>query len=283
MFASLFVPATDGRKIRKAATLAVREIVLDLEDGVAASAKDDARMALAAAAAQLRAANRDVCVRINALTTPHWRDDLAAALDAGVLRLVVPKLESLHDYEALDSVLDARDPARRVHYSVLFETAAAVAAMDRLIVHTPRLRGISLGLADLCADLGTSWQAACAQSPPLFLSAREQLALLARANGLERPWDAVWLDIADGDGLKADAQIGRRLGYGGKSAIHPSQVAIINAVYAPTADELARAGRIVAAFDRASADGIGAVKVDGLMIDEPVVRDARRTLAAAEA
>jgi citrate lyase subunit beta/citryl-CoA lyase len=281
MSSLLYVPCGDARKLHKACDLPVHGVILDLEDAIAVDRKTDAREQLAVSVEALMAAGRVPYVRINAVATEFWRDDLAAVVEAGVEHIFVPKVESVEELRKLDRFLQKRR-APNLRYGLLIESAAALLRLEKLARGSERIRHLGIGMADICADLGVTWEAACGTAPPLFNEWRTRLTFVSHAFGLDPPWDVVWLRIGDDDGLRADALIGRRLGCAGKTAIHPSQIAIINDIYAPTATEIERAMAIVEAYQVALADGAGAVQRDGLMIDAPVVAAARKVIERAQ-
>lgn len=277
MSSLLYVPCGDARKLHRACDLPVHGVILDLEDAIAVDRKADAREQLAVCVEALLASGRVPYLRINAVSTPFWKDDVAAALDAGVEFLFVPKVESTEELRKLDRFIQKhRAPALR--YGLLIESAAALLRMEKLARGSERISHLGIGFADVCADLGLTWESAVGTQPGLFIEWRTRLSIVSHALGLQPPWDAVWLRIGDDDGLRADAMVGRRLGCVGKIAIHPSQIASINDIYAPTASEIEHAKAIVEAYEEASSDGAGAVAREGLMIDAPVVAAARKLL-----
>ena len=273
----LYVPCGDARKLHKACDLPVHGVILDLEDAIAVDRKADAREQLGVCVEALLASGRIAYLRINAISTEYWKDDVAAALDAGVEFLFVPKVESTEELRKLDRFIQ-KHRAPNVRYAVLIESAAALLRLEKLARASERIAHVGIGFADVCADLGLTWESALGTQPALFTEWRTRLVLVSRALGLEPPWDAVWLRIGDDEGLRADTLIGRRLGCVGKAAIHPSQIAIINDVYAPTASEIEHAQAIVDAYEAASSEGAGAAAREGLMIDAPVVAAARKLL-----
>jgi citrate lyase subunit beta/citryl-CoA lyase len=273
----LYVPCGDARKLHKACDLPVHGVILDLEDAIAVDRKADAREQLGVCVEALLASGRIAYLRINAISTEYWKDDVAAALDAGVEFLFVPKVESTEELRKLDRFIQ-KHRAPNVRYAVLIESAAALLRLEKLARASERIAHVGIGFADVCADLGLTWESALGTQPALFTEWRTRLVLVSRALRLEPPWDAVWLRIGDDEGLRADALIGRRLGCVGKAAIHPSQIAIINDVYAPTASEIEHAQAIVDAYEAASSEGAGAAAREGLMIDAPVVAAARKLL-----
>jgi citrate lyase subunit beta/citryl-CoA lyase len=286
----LFSPANHARRVAKALGSAADAVILDLEDAVAAAEKSAARAAAAAALAQPRRAR--CYVRVNAIATPWCFGDLAAVVRAGLDGIVLPKIESAADLRAVDWAISNLEREQglapgAVDLMPIVETAAGLARLDRILAarslkDSPgpwRVRRIAFGAADFTRDLGMSWTA---QEDEL-LPARVQLVLASRAAGLEAPVDTVWPWLADADGLRRSAETSLRLGFQGRLCIHPDQLAVVNEVFTPQAQELARARRIVEAFEKAEAAGLAAIEVDGSFVDYPIAERARRTLALAAA
>jgi citrate lyase subunit beta / citryl-CoA lyase len=277
MSSLLYVPCGDARKLHRACDLPVHGVILDLEDAIAFDRKADAREQLGVCVEALIASGRVPYLRINAIATEFWKDDVAAALDAGVEFLFVPKIESTEELRKLDRFIQ-KQRAPSLRYGLLIESAAALLRLEKLARGSDRIAHLGIGFADVCADLGLTWESAIGTQPTLFTEWRTRLAIVSHAFGLEPPWDSAWLRIGDDEGMRADTLIGRRLGCVGKTAIHPSQIAIINDVYAPTPSEIEHAKAIVEAYEEASSDGTGATAREGLMIDAPVVAAARKLL-----
>ncbi len=158
----------------------------------------------------------------------------------------------------------------------ILETAVGLLAGPEVARASPRVRRLTIGAIDLALDMDVSVDEPCGAID----HARFMVALVSRAAGLAPPFDTAFVNFRDLDRLKADALRARAFGYFGKSCIHPAQIDVVNAVFTPTEAELARARRIVDAFDRAEGMGMAAVKVDGRMVDYPVVSKARRLLAS---
>lgn len=269
----LTVPGSSEKMLAKALALPADEIVLDLEDSVAAAAKGDARERVAKLLAGDEWRRRRVAVRINAIGSAWWEDDVRAVVAAGhpLLSLVVPKVESA---TAL-AELDARLGDAPVGVQALIESATGLAYAREIAAARGRLETVILGYADLAASLGRP-----ADSAQPWLFAQETLLLAARAHGLEAI-DGPFFAITDADGLARSANTARQLGFDGKWAIHPGQISVINATFTPSETEVGRARALVAALDQASAQGQGAASFEGGMIDEAMRAPAMRTLARA--
>ncbi|NMP24112.1 HpcH/HpaI aldolase/citrate lyase family protein [Sulfobacillus harzensis] len=282
----LFVPAIEQRKFEKARQIACAGIILDLEDAVERSQKVVARES--AAELLRRPRTKPVYVRINAASTPWWREDLDAIVEGRPDAVVVPKASDPAAVRAIDeyiSMLEARNGLTKgqIRLELILETARAVMRMETLLTASPRVARATIGMADLCQDLGIDWAAALKGEPPLFLAERTQLAVVSRGLGLLAPHDSVFMDFQDDAGLIRDAEIGRRLGCAGKHVIHPRQIDPVNATYAITPEERERARRIVQAYEEVRLKGRGATLIDGLLVDEPVVQRAREVLMRTEA
>jgi citrate lyase subunit beta / citryl-CoA lyase len=258
--ALLFCPADRPDRYGKALD-AADTVILDLEDAVAADRKDAARAAVAASALP---PERTV-VRVNPISAGMLAADLAAVDAGGYRTIMLAKAESAADLAALD----------RYGVIALCETPAGVIASPALAA-APNTIGLMWGAEDLVAALGgRSSRGADGRYRDVARAARAAVLLAAGAAGIAA-YDAVHLDFTDDTGLAADAEDGAASGFAGTVCIHPRQVAIVRAAYRPTGDELAWARRVIEA---AAAGGV--VAVDGRMVDEPLLVQARRVVAAA--
>lgn len=269
----LYTPATRPDRVEKALAGPADVVIADLEDGVAADRKEEARAALVAL---LRAGPaRALHVRVNHPDTPEGAADVAAVALPPVTGVRVPKVSAPAEVRRVAAWLDAAGSDAGVH--CLLETALGVERAYEIASASPRVATISLGEADLAADLGVTGDAG-------FAYARGRVVVAARAAGLPAPAMGVWTDLADLDGLRCDTVAGRALGFFGRSVVHPSQVPVVNEVFTPDADEVAAARTLVAQMAAAEARGDGAFALpDGRMVDKAVVEVAHRTLALAGA
>jgi (S)-citramalyl-CoA lyase len=264
----LFTPATRPDRFARAGEAGADELVLDLEDAVAPSDKDRAR---AAALAHLDAGRGTAPVqalRVNGLRTRAGLDDLRLLLESrtGPDAVILPKVETPDEPRLVDAWLaEAGSPAALV---ALVESARGVEAAPEIARSTPRLSALMFGAADLAADLG----APAAWEPLLY--ARSRVVAAAAAAGIGAI-DAPYFDLKDQAGLEAELRAAVALGFAAKAAIHPGQVAAINAALTPSAAAVAEAREILAQNEA----GVGVV--GGRMVDEAVARRARRILAAA--
>jgi citrate lyase subunit beta/citryl-CoA lyase len=263
----LFVPGNRPDRFGKALASGADAVVLDLEDAVAADAKDVAREAVRAWAAEATPADRArAVVRTNGLGSPHAARDLAAVAEAGLNAVMLPKTESVDDVAAV------RSAAPDVVVLALVESARGIAAVEG-IAAAPGVVRLVFGTLDYALDLDLDLEDA---SDGLSYAAG-RLAVAARCAGIATPVGGVTPQLGDEPRLLADLAWSRRQGFGAKLCIHPSQVAAIHAAFTPTRQAVERARRVL----EADAGSPGAARLDGRMIDRPVVLAARRTLARA--
>jgi citrate lyase subunit beta / citryl-CoA lyase len=278
--ACLVVPGAPAAKLAKGATLAADEVVVDLEDAVVPAAKDDARAALVEALSGEWAAE-SVAVRVNAIGSPWCHRDLAALAASGreALTAVLPKVEHPHDLAFADRLMAGAEAAggrsTPVRLLALVETAAGLAASTEIARASERLDGLILGYADLAASLGRTGEQD-------WRFAQESVLVAARAAGIQAI-DGPYLGTRDDDAFRAQVTHARTLGFDGKWAIHPAQLDTLRQAFTPTDDELADAREVLAALERAAADGVGAVADGDRMLDEALALSARRVLARAGA
>ena len=279
---ALFVPGNRPERFEKALATRADVVIIDLEDAVPPDGKTAARRAAAEKLAS--AAGRRVLVRVNAMDTPHFDEDLAAVLKPGLSGLLVPKIEderSIPDLDARMRPIEARRGLAAVPVVGLIESTGAVAAVHRILrapSALPRLHTLAFGAADFTFDLGV----AITRDGQELAYPRARLAVACRAAGLPGPLDTPFmLDLKDLDALEADALRAKQLGFGGKLCIHPNQVEIVNRVFSPLPEEIRQAEAVVRAFEEARAKGSGAIQLDGKFIDKPVVERARRVLLMA--
>ena len=274
----LYMPGANERALEKAQTLPADALILDLEDAVAPDAKVDARERVCEAAASDRYGRREVTIRANGAGTPWHDDDMRAAAAAGPAAVVVPKVDSAGAVHAIEKAFESGGAPDHTAIWAMLETPAAMLRAEEICAASERLTVLVMGTNDLAKEL----QAEHAPDRQPLLAGLALCLLAARATG-KVILDGVYNDIRDPEGFEAECRQGRQLGFDGKTLIHPSQLEPCNRVFAPGADEVARAGRIIEAFEQAEADGWGVVTVDGRMVENLHVEQARRTLALAAA
>jgi citrate lyase subunit beta/citryl-CoA lyase len=271
--ALLFCPADRPDRYAKAAARA-DAVILDLEDAVAPDAKAAARERVCAAVGTY--GSREVTIRVNGFGTPWHADDLRAAGEAGPDAVVVPKVSSADEVHAIEKAL-SHAPDHTAIWAMI-ETPAAVLDCASIASASERLTVLVLGTNDLAKEL------TAAQVPgraPL-LGPLSMCVLAARATG-RVILDGVYNDVRDLDGFVAECRQGRDFGFDGKTLIHPAQVEPCNEVFAPSAEEVAHAHRVIEAFEAAQREGRGVATVDGRLVENLHMADAQRILALAEA
>ncbi|NOG69291.1 CoA ester lyase [Roseicella sp. DB1501] len=276
----LYVPATRESFVAKAHSRGADAIILDLEDAVAPAEKPAARAALDRAVPMVRQGGADVCVRINRPLRMAALD-IDAAVAAGADVLVLTKLMGPDHVRLLAEMTGESEaahgvPVGRTRFIGLVETAHALAVMEAIARADARLVALGAGGEDLATDLGM-------EPTPDALYVPKMLAVLAaRAAGiLPLGFIGTVAGISDLDGYREMLRRSRALGFACASCVHPAQVPVVNEEYGARPEEVERARRMVAAFEAALAQGLGAVSFEGQMIDEPVVERARRLLARA--
>ncbi|KAF1708382.1 HpcH/HpaI aldolase/citrate lyase family protein [Pseudoxanthomonas sacheonensis] len=280
MRSKLFVPGVRPELFAKALAGDADALSFDLEDSVPEARKGEARESVSALlqSAPLLATAKIVVVRVNAVDTVHLAADLAAVARTGVDLINLPKVESAQDVLAAVALLEKAEAANGVAQPIgllaNIETPRGLRLAAEIASAHPRVAGLQLGLADLFQPLGID------RRDPANVHAALYAMRMAAAEAGVFAWDAAFADIGDADGFRAEAGMARRLGYVGKSCIHPSQVALANQAFQPDAEEIAAARRIVAAAREA---GHGAFLVDGRMIDLPFLKRAEAILASADA
>jgi citrate lyase subunit beta/citryl-CoA lyase len=273
--------------LEKAAALDVDEVIVDLEDSVPRDLKTDGtRKAVTDALERRDWRARIVAVRVNAPGTEWFEDDLRSLASSAGGRLdavVVPKVESAQTVLAVDALLSQLGLAR-VALEAQIESALGLLHVEAIAGASPRLEALVFGPGDYAASLGISQTVLGGLDPHYpgdqWHYARSRIAVAAHAHGLE-PIDGPYADYRDADGLVAIARLARAVGCTGKWVIHPDQIEPCAAVFAPSADEVEHAMRVLAALDDAARSGRGAAQLDGRMIDEASRRDAETVLARA--
>jgi len=273
----LYMPAANSRALEKARTIPADALILDLEDAVAPDAKPLAREQACQAVADGGYGRREVTIRCNGLDTPWGADDLTAAAKAGPAAVVIPKVSGPAQLAEIVARLEKAGAPDHTAIWPMVETPAAIFAI-REISGFERVRALVLGTNDLAKELRAALVPGRAPLVPHLATA----LLGAREAGIAAI-DGVFNNVKDAEGFEAECQQGFELGYDGKTLIHPGQVEIANRVWAPAEADIEYAQRVIAAFEQALADGQGVVTVDGRMIENLHVDNARRTLATTEA
>jgi citrate lyase subunit beta/citryl-CoA lyase len=283
----LFVPGDSERKLGKGESSPADALILDLEDSVA---PDRTAIAREVVRAYLQSrpdrSKQQLWVRINPLSSEKGLPDLAAMVAGKPDGIILPKPDSGVDIVLLDHYLRALETREGIAVGsiraipVATETAKAVFALGSYAGSSPRLAGITWGAEDLSAALGASTNKASSGAYAFTYELARSLCLAGAVAADVQPIDTLYVDFRDLAGLEADCKASRQLGFTGRIAIHPDQVAVINAAYSPDAGEIAFARRVVDAF--AASPGTGVVGLEGKMLDMPHLKQANRLLAMAE-
>ena len=277
----LFVPITRETFLASAHTRGADAIILDLEDSVPEADKQRARERIAAAAVQVGQAGADVLVRINRPWHHAFRD-IEAATCSAVAALMCPKVESPEHLLVIAEMLTQLEserglPAGHTKLVALIETAAAYFRASEIAKATPRLVALSLGAEDFAWSVGMEPIGETLEMP------KQTVIIAARAAGiLPLGFMGTVADFKDLDYFRAVVRRSRKFGFAAATCIHPSQLPILNEEYGVSASDAERAQRLIAAYDAAMIEGLGAVTFEGKMIDVPVVERARALLARAK-
>ena len=273
----LYMPAANERALEKAKTLAADAIIFDLEDAVAPDSKPSARANAVSAAASGEYGHRELTIRCNGLDTDWGELDLAAAASSGAAAVVIPKVASIATVDRVAQILDQSGAPATMTIWAMIETPTAIFDVRAIVAH-PRVSVLVMGTNDLARELRA---ALVPGRHPLLPHLAVALAA-ARESG-KVILDGVYNDVKDLEGFRMECLQGMEMGFDGKTLIHPGQVDITNDVWAPSADEVDHARRVIEAFDEGLREGRGVVTVDGRMIENLHVVNARRTIATADA
>jgi citrate lyase subunit beta / citryl-CoA lyase len=276
----LFMPGSNARALEKARNLPADGIILDLEDSVTPDAKAMARSQIAQAIAAGGFGKREVLIRVNALDSPWWIDDLDMAGKARPDGILVPKISSVADLAAVADRLGNADASIGVWAMV--ETARAVLHAEELAAASrdsrTRLAGFVFGPNDLSRETRIRMLPGRAAMIPMIT----HCILATRAHGLEI-LDGPYSDFSNFNGFGQECAQARDLGFDGKTLIHPGQIEACNAIFTPPAEEVAHARKIIAAFEQPENASRGAIQLDGQMVERLHADIARRTIAIADA
>jgi len=278
----LFMPGSNARALEKARNLPADGIILDLEDSVGPDAKELARNQIAQAVAARGFGRREVLIRVNALDSPWWIDDVTMA---GQLRpdgILVPKISSARDLAAIAERLGAIGAERSISVWAMIETARAVLHAEEIAAASgdpsTRLSGFVFGPNDISRETGIRMLPGRAAMLPLIT----QCILAARAYGLEI-LDGPYSDFSNFNGFGQECAQARDLGFDGKTLIHPGQIEACNAIFTPPAEQVMQARKIIEAFARPENALRGAIQLDGQMVERLHAEMAKRTIAIADA
>jgi citrate lyase subunit beta/citryl-CoA lyase len=293
----LAVPASNPKMARNALASAADAVFLDLEDAVAPDEKPQARKGVIHALKELDWQGRSTLYRVNSLDTPYFYRDLIEVIEGAGDRLdgvLIPKTQRPEDLHVAATLLLQLELATglepgKMKLEAQIESAGGLANIDGIAGATERLGALHFGPGDFAASLrmpyrsiGTMDEWDEAYPGHRFHYAMHRIVVAARAAGL-RAIDGPLADYRDEEGLRKSSLLARSLGFEGKWCIHPAQIEVVNEVFSPTEKEVEWAGRVMAAYEEASAAGTGAISVDGQMVDAASIRMAHNTLELARA
>jgi citrate lyase subunit beta / citryl-CoA lyase len=274
----LYMPGSNARAQEKAKTLPADGLILDLEDATAPDAKAEARNLVCQAVTGGGYGRRELIIRVNGLDTPWGRDDVMAASKAGPDAILLPKVESVDHVRELEALMQQSGAPEKTTIMCMMETPLGILNAQSIAGSSKRLSCLVLGTSDLTKDLH-------AAHTPMRLPMLTSLGiclLAARAHHLA-VLDGVYLDLDDEAGFRESCVQGLELGFDGKTLIHPKQVGPCNEVFSPSEEEVARARKIIQAYEAAEREGKGVVLVDGKLVENLHVASARRLLDIWEA
>lgn len=274
----LYMPGSNARALQKGKVLPADGLILDLEDAVAPSAKAEARAQVIEAVQSGGYGERELIVRSNGLTTPWGHDDIVAIATSGAHALLLPKVESADMVRQVERLLEAANAPASLEIWCMMETPRGILRAEAIADASPRVGCLVLGTSDLAKDL----HAAHTTLRLPMLTALSQCLLAARAADIAC-LDGVHLDLGDAEGFAASCQQGAELGFDGKTLIHPKQLEAANQAFAPSDEAVAFSRKIIAAHAIAQAEGQGVLVVDGKLIENLHVENARRLVALSDA
>jgi citrate lyase subunit beta/citryl-CoA lyase len=274
----LYMPGSNARALEKGRGLPADALILDLEDAVAPDAKATAREQIVAALKQGGYGKREIAVRVNPLDSPWGKDDVAAMAKSGADALLLPKVETAAMIHELEKLMDAAGAPKSMGIQCMMETPLGMLNAKEVAGASKRITCLVMGTSDLVKDL------LAAHTPDRLpvLTSLSLCILAARACGIAIT-DGVHLDLSDDAGFAAQCRQGKELGFDGKTLIHPKTIAKANEVFAPSQEEIDWSHRIIAAHAEATAAGQGVVLVDGKLIENLHVENAKRLVTLSEA
>ncbi len=297
----LFGPGSRPELFEKMARSAADVINLDLEDSVGPADKDSARENVIAATHDVDWGNKYLSVRINGLDSPYWYRDVVELLEKGGERLdqiMIPKAGNAADIYAVDALVSSIEAAtgrkKKITFEVIIESAAGIAHAEEIAAASPRLQAMSLGAADFAASMGMQTTGIGGTQENYYMLHEGQkywadpwhwvqakIVAVCRTHGL-LPVDGPFGDFSDDEGYIAQARRSATLGMVGKWAIHPKQIALANSVFTPSDEAVAEAREIIAAMEKAKAEGQGATTYKGKLIDIASIKQAEVIVRQAE-
>ncbi|MCP4329525.1 MAG: CoA ester lyase [Alphaproteobacteria bacterium] len=274
----LYMPGSNARALEKGRTLPADALILDLEDAVAPDAKEIARQQVVDAVDAGGYGGRELAIRINGLDSEWGREDLIAAAGSQADAILVPKVETNTMVEEVESLMRSHGAPEHMNIWCMMETPRGTLHAEEIAAASERISCLVMGTSDLAKDLHASHT----RDRLPMLTSLGLCLLAARAYG-RAIVDGVHLDLNDDEGFAESCRQGLELGFDGKTLIHPKTIAVANEVFAPSQEEVAFSRRIIEAHAEAAAAGKGVVVVEGKLIENLHVENARRLVKLAEA
>lgn len=280
--ALLYMPGDNWKMITKSVTLGVDSICMDMEDGTAINKKAEARATIAKALQELDFGASEKLARINSVGSGWEQEDIEAVLPHHPDGIVIPKVESFEQVEWASRIIEDAElqngwKVNSIRILIGVETAKSILNLKEIAAH-PRLDAIIFGGEDFAASIG----AVRTKDAVELLYARQAVIVACAAYDLQ-PLDIVTIDYKDLEALKVESEFGARLGFSGKQIIHPNQVQVVQEAFTPSDEAITYARRIVETFEASQKEGKGAYSLDGKMIDMPLLKNAQKVLARANA
>lgn len=278
----LFVPGSSPKMHQKAAGLPADALILDLEDAVAPSAKEEARALTCKALRELDFGEKEVMVRVNARGSGLWEGDLEALMPTRPSTIVLPKVSSPVDVEEADRFIGELEEAHGIargetRLAAMVETARGLQDAAAIASASARMTALLFGAADFTAEVGGRLTPEALE----LLYPMSRVKLAAAAAGIDA-LDSPCFNIKDMVALERQARRAADLGFAGKTLIHPAQIEVVNRVFSPTEEEIAFARKVIEAYEKAEAEGKGVSALEGELVEAPIVMRARRVLLIAE-
>ena len=280
--ALLYMPGDNWKMITKSVTLDVDSICMDMEDGTAVNKKTEARATIAKALQELDFGASEKLARINSIGSGWEKEDVEVVLPYHPDGIVIPKVESFEQVEWASRIIEDAElkngwKVNSIRILIGVETAKGILNLKEIVAH-PRLDAIIFGGEDFAASIG----AVRTKDAVELLYARQAVIVACAAYDLQ-PIDIVTIDYKDLEALKVESEFGARLGFSGKQIIHPNQVSVVQEAFTPSAEAISYARRIIETFEASQKEGKGAYSLDGKMIDMPLLKNAQKVLARANA
>jgi citrate lyase subunit beta/citryl-CoA lyase len=272
------MPGANARALDKARSLPADGFILDMEDAVSPDAKELARQQIVEQITQGGYGSRELIIRVNGLSTPWGKEDVAAVANIGASAILFPKVESSEEVHAAVEALNEAGASHDLPIWIMAETPRGILHIDAIAGASERLVAIVMGTSDLAKELRVR------HTPDRigFITALSLCVMAARAYNLDI-LDGVYLDLNDEAGFRSACEQGRDMGFDGKTLIHPKQLSVANEVFAPTEKDVENARTIIEAWDQAKREGKGVAVVNGKLVENLHVEEARRVLAVNEA